>query len=104
MSALAPNFALAELRRGRQLLGVRQLQNHKQIMTPRNLFKLAVRLLGLVFLWHCLQLFPALFAGIFGSATNAFSMLLMFVWPLVVAFCLLRFAPQITEFFYPKSE
>jgi hypothetical protein len=73
-------------------------------MTPRNLFKLAVRLLGLVFLWHGLLFFPTLFAGIFGSAVNTFSMFLMFAWPLVVAFCLLRFAPKITDFFYPKSE
>ena len=73
-------------------------------MTPRNLFKLAVRLLGLIFLYHGLIFFPSLFAGIFGSGTNAFVMFLMFGWPLVVAFCLLRFAPKITDFFYPKSE
>jgi hypothetical protein len=73
-------------------------------MTTRNLFKLAVRLLGLIFLYHGLLFFPTLFTGIFGSATNAFSMILMCAWPLVVAFCLLRFAPEITEKFYPKSE
>ena len=73
-------------------------------MTPRNLFKLAVRLLGLVFLYHGLIFFSTLLAGIFVSGANAVSMILMCVWPLVVAFCLLRFAPKITDFFYPKSE
>jgi hypothetical protein len=87
-----------------QLWIVRHHSHHKQNMTPRNLFKLAVRLLGLVFLYHGLIFFPTLFTGIFGSATNAFVMILMFVWPVVVAFCLLGFAPKITDFFYPKSE
>jgi hypothetical protein len=73
-------------------------------MTPRNLFKLAVRLLGLVFLYHGLLLLPTLFTGIFGGSTNAFAMILMVVWPLVVAFGLLVFAPTITDFFYPTSE
>ncbi len=73
-------------------------------MTPRNLFKLAVRLLGLVFLYHGLLFFPTLFAGIFGSTANANWMILNCVWPLVVAGCLLGFAPKITDFFYPKSE
>lgn len=73
-------------------------------MTPRNLFKLAVRLLGLVFLYDALMFFPTLFAGIFGSGINALLMILMFAWRLMVAYCLLRFAPQITEKFYPKAE
>jgi len=73
-------------------------------MTPRNLFKLAVRLLGLVFLYHGLIFFPSLFTGIFGSPANAFAMILMCVWPLIVALSLLGFAPKITDFFYPKSE
>jgi hypothetical protein len=48
--------------------------------------------------------FPTLFAGIFGGANNAFVMLLMLVWPLVVAYFLLEFAPKITELFHPKPE
>ncbi len=73
-------------------------------MTPRNLFKLAVRLLGLVFLYQGLISFPTLFTGIFGSGANVFVMILVLAWPLIVAFCLLRFASEITEFFYPESE
>jgi hypothetical protein len=73
-------------------------------MTPRNLFKLAVRLLGLIFLYQSLSAFPSLFAGIFGSTANGFVFILMVVWPLIVAFCLLGFAPKITDFFYPRSE
>jgi hypothetical protein len=73
-------------------------------MKPRDIFKLAVRILGLVFLYHGLMFFPTLFAGIYGSIRNAIPMTLMCVWPLIVAFVLLGFAPKITEFFYPKSE
>jgi len=73
-------------------------------MTPRNLFKLAVRLLGLVFLYHGLSSVPVLFQGIFGSASNAFGFFFMIGWPLLVGFSLLGFAPKFTDFFYPKSE
>jgi len=60
--------------------------------------------MGLIFLYHGLSFFPTLFTGIFGSAQNAFAMILMCLWPLLVAYWLLRFAPKITDFFYPKSE
>ena len=73
-------------------------------MTPRNLFKLAVRLLGLVFLYQGLSSFPILFQSIFGGASNAIGFIFIVGWPLIVAFALLGFAPKITEFFYPRSE
>jgi len=73
-------------------------------MKPREIFKLAVRILGLVFLYHGLIFFPTLFAGVFGSLRNAIPMLIMFIWPLIVAVGLLGFAPKITEFFYPEAE
>jgi hypothetical protein len=73
-------------------------------MKPRDIFKLAVRILGLIFLYHGLVAFPALFAGVFGSAQNAFVMFLMVVWPLLVAFVLLRYAAWFVSRFYPDSE
>ena len=82
----------------------RHHSHHKQNMTPRNLFKLAVRILGLVFLYQGLMIIPQLFAVIFDHVINSFMMIPMIVWPMVVAFCLLGFAPKITDFFYPRSE
>ena len=73
-------------------------------MKPRDIFKLAVRILGLIFLYRGLSFFPTLFTGIFGSTQNAFAMILMCAWPLLVAYWLLRFAAGITQFFYPESE
>ena len=73
-------------------------------MKPRDLFKLAVRILGLIFLYRGLILFPTLFTGEFGSGQKAFAMILMSAWPLLVAFWLLKFAAGITQFVYPESE
>jgi hypothetical protein len=73
-------------------------------MKPRDIFKLAVRILGLVFLYHGLSSVPVLFQGIFGSASNAISFFFIVGWPLVVGFALLGFAPKFTDFFYPDSE
>ena len=73
-------------------------------MRSKELFKLAVRLLGLVFLYHGLVFFPTLFTGIFGSLTNAFVMMLMFVWPMLVAYFLLRHAGLFVNFCYADSE
>jgi hypothetical protein len=73
-------------------------------MTPRNLFKLAVRLLGLVFLYHGLSSVPALFPGFFGGAGQAIGYFFMIGWPLLVGFGFLGFASKFTDFFYPKSE
>jgi len=74
------------------------------MLTPRNIFKLAVRILGLIFLYHGLLFFPQVFVAIFDRAPNASGMLFMVAWTLAVAFCLLAFAPKITDFFYAKSE
>ena len=73
-------------------------------MKPRDIFKLAVRILGLIFLYRGLFLVPNLLEGIFGNRANPFEFFLMVGWPLAVACLLLRLAPQITEMFYPKSE
>jgi len=74
------------------------------MITTRNLFKLAVRILGLVFLYHGLNFLPTLLTGIFGGGFSALGTSLMIAWPLLVAVCLLRFAPTLTNLFYPKSE
>ena len=87
-------------------------------MKPRDIFKLAIRLLGLLFLYHGLQaILPAL-----GQILNAFPHelgpnanqngdfgafvggVLMAGWPLTVAYCLLTWAPNITDYFYPTEE
>jgi hypothetical protein len=73
-------------------------------MKPRDLFKLAVRILGLIFLYHGLMSVPVLFQGIYSSFRNAIGMIIAVGWPLVVAFALLGFADRFTDFFYPKSE
>lgn len=74
------------------------------MLTPRNIFKLAVRIVGLIFLYHGLMFFPEIFAAIYDRAPNGIGILLMVAWQLAVAFCLLAFAPKITDFFYAKSE
>ncbi|HEY4415344.1 MAG TPA: hypothetical protein VGO57_06595 [Verrucomicrobiae bacterium] len=73
-------------------------------MKSRDLFKLAVRILGLVFLYHGLSSIPVLFQGLFTGISNAVSIILMVGWLLVVAFVLLRFAPKIADYFYSPSE
>ena len=79
-------------------------------MKPRDLFKLAVRILGLVFLYHGLSSVPILFGGIIGSSSYAMNstylvnIILIVGWPLLVAFGLIGFASKFTDFFYPKSE
>ena len=65
---------------------------------------MAVRILGLIFLYHGLMSVPVLFQGIYGSFRNAIGMIIAVGWPLVVAIALLGFADRFTDFFYPKSE
>lgn len=73
-------------------------------MKPKELFKLAVRLLGLIFLYHGLIMFPTLFTGIFGGVTNEVVTILMFAWPMLVAYFLLRHAEQVVNYCYVESE
>jgi hypothetical protein len=68
-------------------------------MKPLELFELAVRILGLIFIYHGLSTVPVLFQGRFGSAGNVISFIFMVGWPLIVGFGLLKFAREITEFF-----
>jgi hypothetical protein len=73
-------------------------------MKPRDIFKLAVRILGLIFLYHGLVALPTLLSAIFGGILPFIMMLLASAWPLFVAYILLRHAAGFVEFVYPESE
>lgn len=73
-------------------------------MKPRDLFKLAVRILGLIFLYHGLTSVPMLFSAVFGGLTALLGSVIMVGWPLVVAWWLLSGAPPIVSIAYPESE
>jgi len=74
-------------------------------MKPKDIFKLAVRLLGLVFLYQGLSGIPQ-FLMFFppSNVQEFFTYLLHFGWPLLVAFWLLCGAPPIVRLAYPDSE
>ena len=75
-------------------------------MKPQDILKLAVRLLGLVFLYHGLQMLPMAVIQ-FCTAVPSMSVGIMFTslvmagWPLAVAYWLLRGAPLIMRIAYP---
>ena len=75
-------------------------------MKSKDLFKLAVRLLGLVFLYHGLLGLPTLLQLIFFSAGsgNIIMSILMLAWPLLVAYWLLRGAPLLIRIAYPDAD
>ena len=75
-------------------------------MKSKDLFKLAVRLLGLVFLYHGLLGLPTLLQLIFFSAGsgNIIMSILMLAWPLLVAYWLLRGAPLLIRIAYPETD
>ena len=82
-------------------------------MKPKDMFSLTVRLLGLVFVYHGLLAFPLAIGQIsstFPSAVNqagsfgAFiGCVIIAVWPLLVAYWLLRGAPLIIRVAYPET-
>ncbi len=86
-------------------------------MKPKDIFSLAVRLLGLVFLYHGLQALPVAIGQIIGSFPHdlgggfsqrvSFSGFMMGIamsgWPLLVAYWLLRGAPFIMRTAYPDA-
>ncbi len=77
----------------------------KQFMKPKVIFNLAIRLLGLVFLYHGLMavsgLVPLIFSGvILGSLINVF----MCAWQLVVAWWLIGGAPLLSQRAYPDGD
>jgi hypothetical protein len=69
-------------------------------MKPKEILKLAVQLLGLVFLYHGLQALPVAVIQFCTAVPSMnigsmFSSLVMAAWPLAVAYWLLRGAPLI---------
>jgi hypothetical protein len=73
-------------------------------MTPKSVFSLAVRVLGLVFLFRGLSALPELLS-IFstGSFRNSLGIIVMVGWPLVIAYWLIRGAPLLIRIAYPGS-
>lgn len=77
-------------------------------MNTTEIFRLAVRLLGLVFLYRGLETFPtatihfikAFFAGEMAEVLNS---LIVGAWPLAVAYWLLAGAPGLFNRIFPAS-
>jgi len=86
-------------------------------MKPKDILQLAVRLLGLVFLYHGLRALPLAVGQIIGSFPRDLSLgipsgfsfrgflvgVIMAGWPLLVSYWLLRGAPLIMRIAYPDS-
>jgi hypothetical protein len=74
-------------------------------MTPKSLFTLAVRILGLCFLYHGLAALPSLLS-LFpaGSFWNFVTNIVSLAWPFAVAFWLIQGAPAVVHLAYPNSE
>jgi hypothetical protein len=77
-------------------------------MKPRDILNLAVRLLGLVFLYQGLQALPTAAIQFCSAISNMNSgailpCLVMAGWPLLVSYWLLRGAPLIIRTAYPDA-
>jgi hypothetical protein len=73
-------------------------------MKPKDLFSLAVRILGLVFLYHGLSALPTLLPTAFSRTVGGlFIAVLMVGWPLLLAYWLLRGAPLLMRIAYPDE-
>ena len=75
-------------------------------MKPKDMFSLAVRILGLAFLYQGLLALPtalrfSLFVANFG---NLIAGVLSVGWPLAVAYWLLRGAPLLMRIAYPETD
>ena len=74
-------------------------------MKPKDIFSLAIRLLGLVFLYHGLQAIPAVVVAIITaeSLRGIFFSVLMAGWQLGLALWLIRGAPLVLRQAYPDT-
>ena len=73
-------------------------------MKPKDIFKLAIRVLGLVFLYHGLSGLPTLIPLLFSGAVIPFAVsALMVVWQLILGYWFLRGAPFIMRVAYPET-
>jgi hypothetical protein len=72
-------------------------------MKPKDIFLLAVRLLGLIFLYHGLMSVPAAME-LFRTRTFAsyFIGFVLVLWPLAVAWWLIGGAPLVMNLAYPE--
>ena len=70
-------------------------------MNSKEIFKLAVRLLGLVFLYRGLADFPGIIAA--GRSLDLIAIIIV-IWPLFVAFWLLRGAQWLVDLAYSDDE
>jgi hypothetical protein len=73
-------------------------------MTPKSVFGLAVRVLGLVFLYRGLSALPEILS-IFstGSFRGSLGIIIMIAWPFLLALWLIRGAPHLVRIAYPDS-
>jgi hypothetical protein len=73
-------------------------------MKPKDLFNLAIRVLGLVFLYHGLSALPALIPLILSAVVLPFAVAaLMAAWQFLLAYWLLRGAPLLMRIAYPET-
>jgi hypothetical protein len=74
-------------------------------MKPKAIFDLAIRLLGLYFLYQGLSGIPNLLSAILvGMVLGSLTMILSILWPLALAWWLIGGAPQLSRLAYPNSE
>ncbi len=72
-------------------------------MKPKDILNLAIRILGLAFLYRGLSAIPIAPAALFGSVGTAIMAVLTVGWPLLVAYWLLRGAPLLMRIAYPDA-
>ena len=78
-------------------------------MKTRDLFGLAIRLIGLAFLYQSLSAVPMAVAAVCPRFphfvfSNLFAALLMVGWPFLVAYWLIRGAPPLMRLAYPDEK
>jgi hypothetical protein len=77
-------------------------------MKPREIFRLTLRLVGLIFLYQSVSAVP-MAVGAFCPRfphfiwSNLFPALIMVGWPLLAAYWLIRGAPPLERWAYPKE-
>ena len=84
------------------------IDHNKPIMKSKQIFELAVRILGLAFIYHAFTSLPQAVGSVLGSFRD-FHLIPFFltsflaVWPLLVAYWLLQGAPLLVKIAFPCS-
>lgn len=73
-------------------------------MKPKEIFSVAIRLLGLCFLYHGLLAAPRLLTAFVGGPLALFATVFDISWPLLVAYWLLGGAPLLMQIAYPGPD